>query len=1158
MVGFRSPSGGEDKRTGESNARSQRSSRGSRRRRPYAVHQSRHGAERRAGCGSCALCRPRAPRTYQFGWEPGRRGHLRAGRAFGTRPECRSRSQPAAAAAQGNPRLLVEPRLRVGESGHYRRPGSNRARQRERHHRGRHRSAFGHSDSRLPPARRHPGGSEQGKIARGPYQDVCQDSPQGPRSRLSRDRRALDRGVDGPVRREDGEGESHLARSAGSLGVAQPYARGQGHGGRPAHRGDRPVALHPARRADRAARQRDQDRHIARTDGETEARLRSPLRHRDRCELLAPHRWCFRGPADERRNGPGAWLRRAHLHPFVRGCGGRSRLAAAPGADLCRAHGAGACGHPVEGPRPDRASRSIRGAGAVESPGLRRKRLGDQRGHHQRHGWLDRDRPPLRRDRRPDRHHALQRNAPSRCPVRPHLRVRTGRHGIRHGAGAPLMSTIARPPARSAPAVTWDVQDGIATVVLDLKGQPVNVISRAVKDEFVGCFAALADDASVRAVAFFSGKAENFIAGADIEEFVRLSSAAEAERLAADGQEMLDRVARFPKPIAVGIHGACLGGGFEFALACHYRVATDHPKRQIGLPEVQLGILPAAGGCQRLPRLVGLRAALDIILAGKTERAAKAFRVGMIDELVPPSILTDITLAAARRMAGGWRPKRKRLGGFLGFLLDGNPLGRRMVFRMARKQVLERTGGNYPAPLAALEAVEYGLGHGIAEGLKREAQLFGQLAVTDVSRKLVQIFFATNQLKKDPGIPNAPPPVRVQRLGIIGSGFMGSGIAGTAVAQAEVDVRMKDAELGRVAQGILAARAILDDRLKRRRITKYEYARLVALLSGSDTYAGFGRAELTIEAVFEELAVKQQVLREVEAMLPPTGVFASNTSTIPITRIAEAARAPERVIGMHFFSPVAKMPLLEVIPGARTEPQTGSTAVAFGRRMGKTVIVVKDSPGFWVNRILAPYPNEVGHLLAEGASIEDIDSMAVRFGFPVGPVTLLDEVGLDVAVKVAGVMQEAYGDHIQPAPGAGIAALVKEGRLGRKSGRGFYLYEDGKKRGVDESAYGLLGVHPNGGPRPAEILQRLVLGMVNEAARAVGEGVVRSPRDGDIGAIFGFGFPPFRGGPLRYADDLGPERVMTDLQRLAERHGARFAPCEVLQEHARAGTKFYA
>src|SRR5204862_7662708 len=318
-----------------------------------------------------------------------------------------------------------------------------------------------------------------------------------------------------------------------------------------------------------------------------------------------------------------------------------------------------------------------------------------------------------------------------------------------------------------------------------------------------------------------------------------------------------------------------------------------------------------------------------------------------------------------------------------------------------------------------------GLKHGIQEGLKRGAQLFGQLAVTDVSRKLVQIFFATNQLKKDPGVANGPPPVRVQRLGIVGSGFMGSGIAGTAVVQAEVDVRMKDADVARVAQGILAARAILDDRLKRRRITKYEYARLVALLSGGDTYAGFGRAELTIEAVFEEIGVKQQVLREAEGVLPPSGVFASNTSTIPITRIAEAAHDPERVIGMHFFSPVAKMPLLEVIPGARTSAQTVSTAVAFGRRMGKTVIVARDSPGFWVNRILAPYANEVGHLLAEGASIEEIDTMAVRFGFQVGPVTLLDEVGLDVAEQVAHAMLDAYGDRLQPT--ARVDALVDAG-----------------------------------------------------------------------------------------------------------------------------------
>jgi len=707
-----------------------------------------------------------------------------------------------------------------------------------------------------------------------------------------------------------------------------------------------------------------------------------------------------------------------------------------------------------------------------------------------------------------------------------------------------------------AAALSWElVPGGIAVVTFDLKGESVNKISQAVKRDVHATFEALEQDPSVKAVAFFSGKADTFIAGADIEEFVMLTTAAEAERLSAEGQELLDRLARFPKPVAVGIHGACLGGGLEFALACAYRVASDHPKTQLGLPEVQLGILPGAGGCQRLPRLIGARAALDIILAGKVERAQKAFRLGMVDELVHPAILKDVTIAAAQRMAGGWRPRRRRPGGLGAWLLDGNPLGRRFVFRTARRLTQEQTRGNYPAPLAALEAVEYGLRHGMAEGLKHEARLFGQLAVTDVSRKLVQIFFATTALKKDYGIPNPPAPVTVHRLGVVGAGFMGSGIAGTAVAQAGVDVRMKDADLPRVAKGLSAARDILDDRLKRRRITKFEHARLVALLSGSEGFSGFRRAELVIEAVFEDLEVKRQVRREVEAATSPESVFASNTSTIPIHRIAEGAARPERVIGMHFFSPVARMPLLEVIPSQQTAPDVVSTAVAFGRRMGKTAIVVRDSPGFWINRILTPYMNEAGHLLVEGVAIEEIDRLMVEFGFPVGPITLVDEVGLDVGEKVIGVMHEAFGERMAPAPA--FAGMVKSGRLGRKAGKGFYKYAAGKKGAADAGVYELIGAHPNGGPRPAEIIQRLVLAMLNEAARAVGEGIVRTPRDGDVGAIFGFGFPPFRGGPLRHADDLGAARIVGELERLSERYGARFAPCDALRDQAQRGAKFY-
>ena len=705
------------------------------------------------------------------------------------------------------------------------------------------------------------------------------------------------------------------------------------------------------------------------------------------------------------------------------------------------------------------------------------------------------------------------------------------------------------------PALSWVVQDGIAVVTLDKPDAPVNTISRSVKDEFLAAFEQLEHDSQVRAIAFFSGKADNFIAGADIDEFVHLTTSAEAERLSADGQALLDRVARFPKPIAVGIHGSCLGGGLEFALAAHYRVASNHPKTLLGQPEVQLGILPGAGGCQRLPRLIGARAALDMILTGKNERAEKAFKIGLVDELVPQAILRQITLAAAKRMSERGLMLRKRRGGLLGWLLDGNPLGRRLVFRMARAQVQKQTGGNYPAPFAALEAVEYGLRHGMTAGLAREAQLFGGLAVSEVSRKLVQIFFATTALKKDFGIPNPPPPATVKRLGIVGAGFMGSGIAGTAVNQAAVDVRMKDSDLPRVAKGLSAARALVDERLKRRRVTRFEHARLVALLSGSDTWSGFGGADLVIEAVFEDLAVKQQVVRDCEAVIPERAVLASNTSTIPIAQIARAAKRPEQVIGMHFFSPVARMPLLEVIPSSQTSPAAVSTAVGFGRRIGKTVIVVRDAPGFWVNRILGPYMLEAGHLLLQGVAAEEIDRLIVGFGFPVGPITLLDEVGLDVAIHACEVLYAAFGERMAPVPA--LAKLQQAGRLGRKTNQGFYRYEKGKKAGIDPAVYDLIGVQPNGGVPSAEVIQRLTYAMMNEAARAVGEGVVRSPRDGDIGAIFGFGFPPFRGGPLRYLDDLGAENVVTGLERLAERAGPRFAPSDTLRDLARRNAKIY-
>ncbi|HEY9382784.1 MAG TPA: fatty acid oxidation complex subunit alpha FadJ [Gemmatimonadales bacterium] len=703
------------------------------------------------------------------------------------------------------------------------------------------------------------------------------------------------------------------------------------------------------------------------------------------------------------------------------------------------------------------------------------------------------------------------------------------------------------------PAFTLSSTDGIAVLTLDVPGEPVNALGSTVVGEFEALLARIESDASLRAVVLLSGKPDSFIAGADIQEFVRITTAAEGEALARAGQEMINRIARFPKPIVIAIHGACVGLGCELALACAWRIATDSPKTVIGLPEVQIGILPGAGGCQRLPRLIGVRAALDIILAGKSERAAKAFKLGLVDELVPPSILRGTALAAADRLArhgGGDRPKRGSL------LLERNPLGRRLVYSQARKQVRKKTGGNYPAPLAALEAVQRGMEHGMEAGLRREAQLFGELAVGEVSRNLVRIFFATNALKKDFGVPEGsarPDPVR--RLGIIGAGFMGSGIAGTAVTQAGVEARLKDAELARVGKGLKAAIEIVRGQLTRRRISRHEFEREVALLTGATDWRGFERADLVIEAVFEDLAVKRRVMREAEEVLRPGVVLASNTSTIPIASIAEGARHPERILGMHFFSPVERMPLLEVIPTTLTAPRAIATAVQFGRRMGKTAIVVADRPGFWVNRILSPYLNEAGLLLAEGAPIEVIDRAMTRFGFPVGPIALLDEVGLDVAQKASGVMHGAFGERMTPGPG--VAAMVQAGRLGRKSGKGFYLYHDGHKTEPDPSVYKLLGVTPLATVQWEGIERRLVYILLNEAALAVAEGVVRSPRDGDLGAIYGIGYPPFRGGPLRYTDYLGAGEVVRALEALALAYGPRFTPAPSLLEMARNGAKFY-
>ncbi len=725
---------------------------------------------------------------------------------------------------------------------------------------------------------------------------------------------------------------------------------------------------------------------------------------------------------------------------------------------------------------------------------------------------------------------------------------------------------------------TYEVVDGVAVVTFDTPNEPVNTLAPDVASEFEKHLTKAAGDANVKALVFTSGKKDNFIAGARLDWLQTIKSQAEATAASRQGQAGFQRLDAFEKPVIAAIHGAALGGGLEWALACDYRIGTDSPKTQVGLPETQLGLIPGAGGTQRLPRLIGAQAALDLILTGKSLKAKKALKLGVLDEVVPAPILREVALRRAKELASGTLKVERRNGVAAGaaqksksfadiikgltnkeawaeLALEDNPLGRKILFDQARKQLLKKTRGKYPAPEKALEVVRAGLEDGKA-GYDAEAQAFGELVVDDVSKRLVEIFFATTAMKKENGVKDPKvKPREVKKLGVLGGGLMGGGIAYVTSALQGVSVRIKDKDDAGAARALKHVQGLYDERVKRRSINARERDAKMALVTATTDYSGFRSCDLVVEAVFEDLSLKHRVLKDVEGLGRADQIFASNTSSIPITKIAEGSAHPETVIGMHYFSPVNKMPLLEIITTKKTADWVTATCVEVGKRQGKTVIVVNDGVGFYTSRILAPYMNEAAYLLAEGGDIADIDKALVDFGFPVGPITLLDEVGIDVAEKVGHIMEDAFGERMK-AP-AHTAQLVKDGRLGRKAKKGFYTY-DGKKKEVDVTVYASL---PHGRDRKRldrqEIAERCALQMVNEAVLCLGEGVLRSPRDGDIGAIFGLGFPPFRGGPFRYVDAQGPGRILERIEHLEEKLGKRFTPAPLLLDYVKAGKKFH-
>eukprot|EP00735_Rhodelphis_limneticus_P009003 TRINITY_DN2460_c0_g1::TRINITY_DN2460_c0_g1_i1::g.8765::m.8765 TRINITY_DN2460_c0_g1::TRINITY_DN2460_c0_g1_i1::g.8765 ORF type:complete len:762 (+),score=307.57,sp/P40939/ECHA_HUMAN/49.93/0.0,ECH/PF00378.15/1.8e-65,3HCDH_N/PF02737.13/8.3e+02,3HCDH_N/PF02737.13/1.2e-54,3HCDH/PF00725.17/1.8e-23,3HCDH/PF00725.17/1.7e-05,DUF3798/PF12683.2/0.062,DUF3798/PF12683.2/1.2e+02,HSP33/PF01430.14/0.26,HSP33/PF01430.14/3.1e+03,NAD_binding_2/PF03446.10/5.4e+02,NAD_binding_2/PF03446.10/0.8 TRINITY_DN2460_c0_g1_i1 len=675
------------------------------------------------------------------------------------------------------------------------------------------------------------------------------------------------------------------------------------------------------------------------------------------------------------------------------------------------------------------------------------------------------------------------------------------------------------------------------------------------------------NDKNVKAVVLISGKPDNFIAGADIRMLSECKSSAELTTLSHRGQQMLDRLAA-GKPTVAAINGVCLGGGLEVALACHYRIASTHPKTSLGVPEVMLGLLPGAGGTQRLPRLVGMQAALDMMLTGKNIKPQRALKMKLVDSVADPNALEGAAIQAAKKLAEGkLKPNREPkslVEKATRFALEKVPFGRDFALNKAKEMVTKMTLGNYPAPFDIIECVRTGLASGMEAGLKEERERFGKLGQTDVSKALVSIYFGQTAAKKN-RFGDVSPQEKVKTVAVLGAGLMGAGIT-QVTADKGLRVLLKDATLEGLARGEKQIFGNLDQKVKKRRMTFADRDKVMGNIVGLTDQHPWGQhfksADLVIEAVFEDIAVKHKVIQEVEKYLPEHAVFATNTSAIPIRDIAKASKRPNQVIGMHYFSPVDKMPLLEIIPHDKTDESTKRKAVDVGLKQGKTVIVVKDVPGFYVNRSLGPYSAEVGTLLKEGVDPLNIDKALKKFGFPVGPISLVDEVGVDVGYKVQTFLSAHLGVRMAGGDNAALKMMVDKGFLGRKTGAGFFMYPKDKKKGpkeINPEVQKFLSEFQTNKKNVSEedIQMRMAGRFINEAAFCLQDGIIANAQDGDIGAVFGIGFPPFRGGPFRFLDSYGVQRFVDKMHSYRDQYGEHFTPAPLLVDYAKAGKRFH-
>lgn len=671
--------------------------------------------------------------------------------------------------------------------------------------------------------------------------------------------------------------------------------------------------------------------------------------------------------------------------------------------------------------------------------------------------------------------------------------------------------------------------DGICILTFDRPESGANIFDAATMDNLREHVDAIEKDGSIKGVIVISGKKSIFIAGADLKTLLRQAQTGEMRGFIAEGQKVFNRLAALKVPSVAAIHGACAGGGYEITLACDYRVASDDPATKIGLPETTLGLVPAWGGATRLPRLIGAEKAAEVILKGKLHGAAEALKLGLVDEIVPKDQMLE---AARKRLAAG---KRKLEGG-----APATPASQELS--------PPKTKGN-AAPGRALEIIKRAGDSSIAESLAMEVDAISELGATEATQNLIRNFFLADKYRKG---SSKTAPEKIQHAAVIGAGVMGSGIA-QWLSSRGVSVILRDVDSAAIDRGLANIDKTYGDAVKRGLMPEEKAKEGRARIVASTQPVPMRDVQIVVEAASEKLEIKKKIFGELAANTPETTVLATNTSALPIAELAESTGTPARVVGLHFFNPVSRMKLIEVVVGKATADDTRERALAFARQIGKLPVLVQDSPGFLVNRVLFPYLLDAAEMFANGVSAEEIDGALLEWGMPMGPLRLIDEIGIDITVDIAATLEKAFGarDHAAEI----LQKMYAEKIMGRKTGAGFYKYE-GKQQTPNDS---LQQWRQESGEKFGleNITNRLVYLMVNEAARCLEEKVVATPEDADYGMVLGTGFPIYRGGPLRYAESVGLKKVVTDMDGIHSRAGEKFAPCDLLRRHAQDGTTFY-